>query len=72
MSFDRSPRDQYAGNWKWNTSGDDTAVALTLDIGGLIHKMTAVEEKVTRQLVIAKLRELGYTVIEPVSVGSEQ
>jgi hypothetical protein len=48
---------------------EDEDVRWQLDIDAFVtnirNQMHVVEEKITRELVVDKLRELGYTVTEP-------
>ena len=66
--YDSEPATSRVGYWDFNIGGD-APNSYTLDIESFVaetvRRMASIEEKITRKLVVDKLRELGYTVIEP-------
>jgi hypothetical protein len=55
------------GYWDFKVAGDTYQWSLDTSrfLRDVMLRMRTIEEKVTRKLVVEKLRELGYTVIEP-------
>jgi hypothetical protein len=71
MPVPESPYDESkhsrVGYWDLKVGVDTMKWQLDIDsfLKDIRNRMWQVEEKITRKLIVEKLRELGYTVIEP-------
>lgn len=69
-NFDDLYREQVnTGFWTIRDTIEGGMMEWQLDLDGFVSdvllRMRTIEEKITRDLVVARLREMGYTVIEP-------
>jgi hypothetical protein len=58
----------HTGFWKLKIE-DDRAMKWQLDVDAFVSdvllRMRTIEDKITRDLVVVRLREMGYTITEP-------